>query len=129
MSSLTGREKGTLMETLAQLVNESLARSLGFKKPEDILNKEISIWGDKIKCPIVGVLKDFNNRSFHNDLAPLLITTNNTMYSQAGIKLETRSISSTLQSVKTIWEKTFPNYVYEYKFLDDKIESFYKQEN
>jgi putative ABC transport system permease protein len=111
------------------LVNESLVKSLGFKKPEDILNKEISIWGDKIKCPVVGVLKDFNDRSFRQDLAPLLITTNVTMYSQAGIKLETTNISSTLQSVKTIWEQTFPNFVYEYRFLDDKIASFYKQEN
>jgi len=111
------------------LINESLVKSLGFKKPEDILNKEISIWGDKIKCPVVGVLKDFNDRSFRHDLAPLLITTNVTMYNQAGIKIATTNISSTLQSVKTIWEQTFPNFVYEYRFLDDKIASFYKQEN
>ncbi|HUS00429.1 MAG TPA: ABC transporter permease [Chitinophagaceae bacterium] len=111
------------------LVNESFVKSLGLKKPEDILNKEISMWDDQIKCPVVGVLKDFNDRSFRHDLAPLLITTNGTMYSQAGIKLETAHISSTLQSVKTIWEQTFPNFVYEYRFLDDKIESFYKQEN
>ena len=111
------------------LVNESLVKSLGFKNPEDILNKEISIWGDKIKCPVVGVLKNFNDRSFRNDLAPLLITTNNTMYNQAGIKLETKNIASTLQSVKTIFEQTFPNFAYDYKFLDDKVASFYKQEN
>ncbi len=111
------------------LVNESLVKSLGFKKPEDILNKEISIWGDKIKCPVVGVLKDFNDRSFRNDVAPLLITTNNTMYSQAGIKLSTTTISSTLQSVKQIWEQTFPDFVYEYRFLDDKVAGFYEQEN
>jgi putative ABC transport system permease protein len=111
------------------LVNESLVKSLGFKKPEDILNKEISIWGDKIKCPVVGVLKDFNDRSLRQGLAPLLITTNVTMYNQAGIKLETTNMASTMQSVKKIWEQTFPDFVYEYKFLDDKIESFYKQEN
>src|SRR5688572_25657037 len=111
------------------LVNESLVKSLGLKKPEDILNKEISMWGDRIKCPVVGVLKDFNDRSFRNDLAPLLITTNNTMYNQAGIKLTTTNITSTLASVKKIWEQTFPDFVYEYRFLDDKIESFYKQEN
>jgi putative ABC transport system permease protein len=111
------------------LVNESLVKSLGLKKPEDILNKEISMWGDKIKCPVVGVLKDFNDRSFRQDLAPLLITTNVTMYSQAGIKLATTNISSTMPSVKKIFEQTFPDFVYEYKFLDDKIGNFYKQEN
>jgi ABC-type antimicrobial peptide transport system permease subunit len=78
---------------------------------------------------VVGVLKDFNDRSLRNDLAPLLITTNGTMYSQAGIKLSTTNISSTLRSVKTIWEQIFPDFVYEYRFLDDKIAGFYKQEN
>jgi ABC-type antimicrobial peptide transport system permease subunit len=111
------------------LVNESLMKSLGLNNPDEILNKEISIWGDRIQCPVVGVLKDFNNRSFRHYTAPLLITTNGTMYSQAAIKLETKNISSTLQSVKTIWEQTLPNFVYEYKFLDDKIAGFYKQEN
>jgi ABC-type antimicrobial peptide transport system permease subunit len=51
------------------------------------------------------------------------------MYRQASIKLSTTNIASSMQSIKKIWEKTFPNYVYEYRFLDDKIESFYKQEN
>jgi len=111
------------------LVNESLVKSLGLKKPEDILNKEISIYNGLIKLPVVGVLKDFNDRSLRQGLAPLLVTTNITMYRQAAIKLATNNMSSTMQSVKKVWEQTFPNYVYEYKFLDDKIESFYKQEN
>lgn len=111
------------------LVNESLLKNLGIKKPEDILNKDISMWDDRLKGPVVGVLKDFNNRSFRQELAPLIITTNITMYRQAGIKLATTNISSALQSIKNTWEKTFPNYVYEYRFLDEKIESFYKQES
>jgi len=111
------------------LVNESLVKSLGIKNPGDILNKEISIWDGVIKCPVVGVLKDFNDRSFRHGLAPLLIATNITMYNQAGIKLKTTNVFSTMQSVEQVFEKTFPNFVYEYRFLDDKIASFYKQEN
>jgi ABC-type antimicrobial peptide transport system, permease component len=115
--------------TIEFLVNESLVKSLGLKKPEDILNKEISIMGGVIKCPVVGVLKDFNDRPLHESLAPLLIATNATMYRQASIKLSTANMASTLQSIEKIWEQTFPDYVYEYRFLDDKIESFYKREN
>jgi putative ABC transport system permease protein len=85
--------------------------------------------GGLIKCPVVGVLKDFNDRSLRHNLSPLLIATNATMYRQASIKLSTTNITSTMQSVKKIWEQTFPNNVYEYRFLDDKIDSFYKQEN
>lgn len=126
---VAGRNLQPSSYTREFLVNESLVKSLGFKNPEDILNKEISIWDDKIKCPVVGVLKDFNDRSFRHNLAPLLITTNVTMYNQAGIKLSTKNISSTMRSVKKVFDQTFPNFVYEYKFLDDKIASFYKQEN
>jgi putative ABC transport system permease protein len=129
LTLIAGRNLQPSNMTREFLVNESLMKSLGIKKPEDILNKEISIWSDNIKCPVVGVLKDFNDRSFRNDLAPLLITTNHTMYNQAGIKLATSNISSTMQSVKKIFEQTFPDFVYEYKFLDEKIASFYKLEN
>jgi ABC-type antimicrobial peptide transport system permease subunit/AraC-like DNA-binding protein len=126
---IAGRNLQPSMMTREFLVNESLVKSLGLKKPEDILNKEISMWDDRIKCSVVGVLKDFNDRSFRHDLAPLLITTNVTMYNQAGIKLATTNISSTMQSIKKVFDQTFPDFVYEYRFLDDKIESFYKQEN
>lgn len=126
---IAGRNLEPSMMTKEFLVNESLVRSLGFNKPEDILNKEISMWGDRIKCPVVGVLKDFNDRSFRNDIAPLLITTDVDMYSEAAIKLSTKDIPSTLKSVKKIFGQAFPDFVYEYRFLDDKIGSFYKQEN
>jgi predicted permease len=111
------------------LVNESFVKSLGLKKPEDIIGKEISMMNGLIKCPVVGVVKDFNDRSLRQNFAPLLMATNSTMYRQASIKLSTTNIASTMQSIKKIWEQTFPNYVYEYRFLDDKIDNFYKQEN
>jgi len=110
------------------LVNEDFVKSLGLKKPEDILNKQVSIMGGLIKCPVVGVLKDFNDRSLRQNLAPLLIATNSTMYRQASIKLSTTEIASTMQAIRKIWQQTFPNNVYQYTFLDDKIASFYKQE-
>ncbi len=111
------------------LVNESFVKSLGLKRPEDILNREVSIWGDVIKCPVVGVVKDFNDRSLRQRVAPLIMATNSTMYRQASIKLTTTNMAAAMQSIKKIWQQTFPDYVYEYSFLDDKIAGFYKQEN
>jgi len=111
------------------LVNESFVKSLGFAKPEDIVGKQISMMNGLIKCPVVGVVKDFNDRSLRNDLSPLLMATNSTMYRQASIKLSTTNIASSMQFIRKLWEKTFPDNVYEYRFLDDKIASFYKQES
>jgi ABC-type antimicrobial peptide transport system permease subunit len=126
---IAGRNLKPSGPTVEFLVNESLVKSLGIKNPNDILNKEISMMGGLIKCPVVGVLKDFNNRSLRQTLAPLLVATNVTMYRQASIKISTANMASTMQSIQKIWEQTFPNHVYEYRYLDDKIDSFYKQEN
>ena len=126
---IAGRNVQPSQMTREFLVNESLVKSLGLKRPEDILGKEISIWNGLITCPVVGVLKDFNDRSFRNEVAPLLITTDAAMYNQLSIKLGTTSMSSTLQSIKKIFDQTYPDFVYQYKFLDEKIASFYKQEN
>ncbi len=110
------------------LVNEALVKKLGFTNPEDVLSKELSIWDGRIKCPIVGVLKDFKDRSFHHALAPLIVTTNGTMYRQIAIKLATNNMASTLQAVQQTWKNSFPDYVFEYRMMEDKIEGFYKQE-
>ncbi len=129
LTLIAGRNLQPSKMTREFLVNESLMKSLGITNPDDILNKEISIWNGNIKCPVVGVLKDFNNRSFRNSPAPLLIATNVTMYNQATIKLATTNIPATMQAIKNLWEQTLPGFVFESRFLDDKIESFYKQEN
>jgi len=110
------------------LVNESFVKSLGITKPEDIIGKEISMMNGLITCPVVGVVKDFNDRSLRNEVAPLLMATNSTMYRQASIKLSTANMAATMQSIKKIWQQAFPDYVYEYRFLNDKIASFYQQE-
>ena len=45
-----------------------------------------------MKGQIVGVVKDYNDRSFRRDLAPVLITTLKRVYTQAGIKLITADV-------------------------------------
>jgi len=129
LALVAGRNLQPSKMTREFLINESLMKGLGITNPNEVLNKQISIWSDQIKCPVVGVLKDFNDRSLRNKPAPLLITTNNTMYNQATIKLSTNNMATTMQAIKTLWEQTLPDFVYEYRFLDEKIDSFYKQEN
>jgi len=111
------------------LVNETLIKNLGIKNPADALNKDISLWNGYLKGPIVGVMKDFNARSYRRDLAPVLITTWKHGYNNAGIKLSSQDMNGTMKDVEKIWNETFPDFAFEYQFLDAKIDSFYKQEN
>jgi len=128
LTLVAGRNLRPSDMTTEFLVNEALVKALGLKKPEDIIGKQLSIWNGVITCPVVGVLKDFNDRSFRNSLAPLAITQDKAMYNQLAIKLTTTHLASTMQSVKKVFDQTYPDYVFEYKFLDEKIAGFYKQE-
>jgi ABC-type antimicrobial peptide transport system permease subunit len=103
-------------------------RNLGITNPKEAINKEIGLWG-KYKGPIVGVLKDFYTRSFRDGLAPLIITTDARQYEQASIKLDSKNLTSSMTAIEKIWDNVYPDFVFEYKFMDDKVESFYKHEN
>jgi ABC-type antimicrobial peptide transport system permease subunit len=50
-------------------------------------------------------------------------------YNQAGIKLSVANIRGALKSIEALWNRTFPEFVFEYEFLDSKIDNFYKEEN
>jgi putative ABC transport system permease protein len=110
------------------LVSEMLVKNLGIANPQDALNKEIK-FSDEYKGNIVGVLKDFNTRSLRDGLAPMVITTMRINYNEASIKLVAKDVAPVMKSIEKIWNTTYPDFLYEYKFLDDKIASFYKQEN
>jgi ABC-type antimicrobial peptide transport system permease subunit len=49
-------------------------------------------------------------------------------YSNAGIKLSGENVPATLAAVEKLWNEVFPDYVFEYQFLDQRIADFYKQE-
>jgi ABC-type antimicrobial peptide transport system permease subunit len=118
----------TASDTLKEfLVNRMVLKNLGIANPQDALNKEIK-FTERTKGLIVGVLEDFNTRSFRDGMAPLLIASSKQDYDQASIKLAAGNITAVLKKAEKIWNSTYPDFVFEYKFLDDKVESFYKQE-
>lgn len=110
------------------IVNEDLMKRLGINNPQEILNKKISLWDGRIKGSVVGVLKDYHSSTFKDGMSAILMTNQKKWYRQAGIKLGTNDISSVIASIEKLWNETYPNYAFEYQFLDTKIANFYAQE-
>lgn len=111
------------------LVNESLVKKLGVGNPNDVLNKEMNVWNGKIKGLIVGVMKDFNAASFKDSISPVFVANLKRRYNTASIRIVSADMRKVMGSIEKIWDKSFPEYVFEYEFMDDKIAGFYKQEN
>jgi len=77
----------------------------------------------------VGVVKDFNANSLREPMAPVVLSTWKDVYQTINIKIKPGAEKTVLPFVEKLWNQTFSNYVYEYKFLDETIANFYKQEN
>jgi putative ABC transport system permease protein len=110
------------------LVSENLLSRLGITNPQQALNKEIDMWGDQLKGPIVGIVKDFHSVALRKAIKPVLIMSQRDFYSKAGIKMQADKIPAILKSVEALWNEVYPDYVYEPKFLDATIANFYTQE-
>ncbi|MEP7233468.1 MAG: ABC transporter permease [Ginsengibacter sp.] len=111
------------------VVNELMVKKLGFKNLEDILGKKINIFDGNIVAPVVGVVKDFNGSSLKEEMKPIVLGSWKMVYRSINIKIPSQHARQTLAAMEKLWNNTYPDFVYEYQFLDDKIASFYKQEN
>lgn len=110
------------------VVNEMMVKKLGFKNPEEILGKKINIFNGNIVAPVVGVVKDFNGYSLKKEIKPTVLGSWKSVYRIFNIKIQPQQAKQTLAEIEKLWNNTYPDFIYEYQFLDEKIASFYRQE-
>lgn len=125
---VVGRNMTTTDSIKEFLVNETLVKKLGFSNPQEVLNKEINLWNGFAVGPIVGVVRDFHPSSLKDSLAPVFMLNFKRGFNAAGLKMSGSDLPAAMRSVEKIWNTTYPDYVFEYQFLDDKIAGFYKEE-
>jgi len=112
-------------DTSSFIINESAAKKLGFK-PEEVINKPI-MYGH-IEGKIVGVLKDFNFESLHNEITPIIFVMRPNRTWDFSVRLSGTNIPATIGYIKNLWEQYRPDYPFEYSFLDDDFNDLYRSE-
>lgn len=118
-------------DSLRELViNAAYARDLGFRQPVDALNELLEFQGKKY--PIVGVVADFHEQSFHERISAAVIA-NLPQARNIGVKLATQgkdfgSLKTTLAGLEQIWKSVHPDLPFEYTFVDDSIARLYEKE-
>ena len=108
------------------ILNESAVKEFKLKKPvvgQQIYttNKEIEPW------KIIGVVKDFNFQSLHQDIGSLVLIQNDYMRF-ISVKLKAGINNQTIQLVQNAWEKFVHNTPFDYKIMKDEFVAKHKQE-
>lgn len=112
--------------TQAILVNESMVRTMGWKDPIGKRVRDNYIPLENEEEPyfrVVGVIKDYHHESLYGAIPSLIIFPD--FHNRTGlIKIETASLSQSLDQLTAAWNSIFPATPLEYQFLD---ETFFEQ--
>jgi len=120
------------------VVNEKLTEKLGLTSPEEMLGKQIEVRGGSIKATIVGVVKNFHDGSFAQAISPVVIApytsayseiaVYTSAYSEIAVKINHQNAKNTLDQIDQKWTETFEGYIFEYRFLDERVAAQYERE-
>jgi putative ABC transport system permease protein len=106
------------------ILNESAVKALGWT-PEQAIGKQISKGHDGI---IKGVVKDFNFKSFHDPITPLILFLDNEQLQTLFVKIDGNNVSTTIDAIGKVWKSRITHHPFEYRFLDDDYDALYRTE-
>jgi ABC-type antimicrobial peptide transport system permease subunit len=118
------KEYGT-DQTEGFIVNEEVAELMG---KESIVDERFSFAGKE--GHIVGVMKNFHYYSLRNKIEPLAIYLRPAAdgFSYTLIRIPSENISGSLDFVKETWQKVVPGFPFEYRFLVEDFEFYYRSD-
>ena len=110
------------------LVNEALVQHLGLLSAKNVLGKKIRFDPRGPGYTVVGVMHDFNDKSLRDAVTPLVLLSNSGAYNFIAFRMDAGRMGATLDQVHTLFTHTYPYYIYDLNFFDQRIDSFYHTE-
>lgn len=118
-----------LSDTLhAIMINETMVKNLGWTN-EEAIGKSIQSDGDE---RVIGIFKDFHILSLHNPVNNFILDmlqVEGPLIRYVAIKVNSKDYSSLLKDIEQKWLAIASTRPFEYSFLDDELNSLYKDED
>lgn len=108
------------------ILNESATQLLGFSSAEEAVGKSLGLFESRYQ--IIGVVKNFHQKSLHSPLEPIVLMANYSIRNPISVKVATEDLANTIAGIKKIYDHFFPGNVFDYHFLDDKFNEQYNKD-
>ncbi|HWK06584.1 MAG TPA: ABC transporter permease [Puia sp.] len=112
-------------DSAAVIINETAAKLFGGADP---VNKKlymmVDLKGKSVAYNIIGVIKDFNFNSLHDQVAPLVLNLQQDNGGMA-VRISTRDIPGLLNAIKAKWKSMTSSQPFSYTFLDEEFNKQY----
>ena len=111
-------------ERIGMLINETMRQQLGW---DMAIGKWVELNGRK--GHVVGVMKDFNFQSFHQQVGPLALFLDSSDYSRVLVKAQPQDLQGTISFLEDRMAELSPAFPFEYVLLDGAYDRLYEREN
>lgn len=113
------------------LVNENYMHVLGIRNPQGAIGKVIKWNGTE--TPIAGVLADFNQKSLHDPIGPLVVGNSQQWASTFNVLLQPKQAGentwqTAIAKINKAWKEVYPDHDIDISFLDEKIAKYYEKD-
>jgi putative ABC transport system permease protein len=105
------------------IINEAAASAMGMDSP---VGEQLSVWGSR--ATIIGLVKNYHFESLHYEIMPLILRISPEHVLRLYIRIKPDNIPKTMKYIEAIWQKFFPEFPFEYNFLDETLNKLYKSE-
>ncbi|QHS57296.1 ABC transporter permease [Mucilaginibacter sp. 14171R-50] len=106
------------------ILNETAAREFNLHKP--YIGQRFTAQGDTGR--VIGIVKDFNFRSFHEKITPLVMKNTDEYCSSFQIKVAAHKQGDAIKAVEAIWKENFPGEPFSYQFVDQEFDKMYRND-
>lgn len=110
------------------VVSKSVVLGMGLSNPQEAVGKRITVNG--MKGAIIGVTGDFHEFSLHTEIQPTVFFNfwpDN--FREAQILLDMHNVRGAIDHIRESWTEFYPEYIFQYEFLDEYIKSLYETES
>jgi putative ABC transport system permease protein len=113
------------------VINQKYSEALGFKKPEEAVGELLYYEGKP--HPIVGVVNNFHERSFHDPIGPCVIGNFPLSFHSVAIKISSDennadSKKAVLAQVEKFFKEIYPEESFRSNFIDEEISWMHDRE-
>lgn len=112
------------------VINETAAKALGWKTPQDAIGQLINSPGSTAPATICGVIADFHFGSMQWKIDPISITNVNFThyYRFFSFKLKPGNMQTSIADLQKQWNILLPGAPFEYNFIDEALAKLYANE-
>jgi len=130
---IAGKNISENKNTGEAIVNRSLTELLGFDDPNEAVGEIFKYARENFEFTITGVVEDFHAQSLQQGMDYVILSNLAFNINEMAVKINPATVklagySNSIGKVEKEWNKIFPKDIFEYRFFDRQIASFYSGE-